>query len=189
MLNQNRFESSRSLISPSPLNSSQVWHFDLCVALGSSSLTSWTTRWTWSETSGGASTGPVCSSAGDQSRPQVWNINQNAILDRHSMVMVPGLWNFFPCQDALEVRTSSTTPGDEKKQSDPLALIFIHILTYLEEELAWRHWERLLRATSIWAIFTVLLFKKVLIKTSLHCVPPMTQGPQIFTTDSYHNAN
>ena len=31
---------------------------------------------------------------------------------------------------------SSTTPGDEKNQSDPLALIFIYILTYLEEELA-----------------------------------------------------
>ena len=52
------------------------------------------------------------------------------------------------------VRMSSTTPGDEKKQSDPLALIFIHILTYLEEELAWRHRERLLRATSTSAIFT-----------------------------------
>ena len=52
------------------------------------------------------------------------------------------------------VRMSSTTPGDEKKQSDPLALIFIHILTYLEEELARRHRERLLRATSTSAIFT-----------------------------------
>ena len=52
------------------------------------------------------------------------------------------------------VRTSSTTPGDEVNQSDPLALIFIHILTYLEEELAWRHRERLLRATSTSAIFT-----------------------------------
>ena len=57
---------------------------------------------------------------------------------------------------------SSTTPGDEKDQSDPLALIFIHILTYLEEELAWRHWERLLRAISTCAIFTVSLYKKVL---------------------------
>ena len=55
---------------------------------------------------------------------------------------------------------SSTTPGDEKKQSDPLALLFIYILTYLEEELAWRHLERLQRATSTWAIFTVLLYKK-----------------------------
>ena len=52
------------------------------------------------------------------------------------------------------VRTSSTTPGDEKDQSDPLALIFIHILTYHEEELAQRHRERLLRATSTSAIFT-----------------------------------
>ena len=32
---------------------------------------------------------------------------------------------------------SSTTPGDEKNQSDPLALLFINILTYLEKELAW----------------------------------------------------
>ena len=52
------------------------------------------------------------------------------------------------------VRTSSTPPGDERNQSDPLALIFIHILTYLEEELAQRHRERLLRATSTSAIFT-----------------------------------
>ena len=91
------------------------------------------------------------------------------------MVMVP--FETFFRQDALEVRTSSTTPGDEKNQFDPLALIFIHILTYIEEELAWRHWERLLRATSTWAIFTALLYNKVLIKTSQCCVPPMTQGP------------
>ena len=47
-------------------------------------------------------------------------------------------------EEMVEVvfRTSSTTPGDEKNQSDPLALIFIHILTYLDEELAWIHWER-----------------------------------------------
>ena len=51
------------------------------------------------------------------------------------------------------VRTSSTTPEEEKNQSDPLALIFIHILTYLEEELARRHKERLLRATSTSALF------------------------------------
>ena len=44
----------------------------------------------------------------------------------------------------------------KKKQSDPLVLK-IHILTYLEEELVWRHWERLLRANSKYAIFTVLL--------------------------------
>ena len=93
---------------------------------------------------------------------------------------------FFPCQDALEVRMSSTTPGDEKKPILSLALIFIHILTYLEEELACRHWERLLRATSTWAIFTVLQYKKVLIKTSQRCVPLVTQGPQIFTIDPYH---
>ena len=49
----------------------------------------------------------------------------------------------FPCQDSLEVRTSTTTTGDEKNHSDPLALIFIYNLTYLEEELACRHWERL----------------------------------------------
>ena len=61
-------------------------------------------------------------------------------------MMVPGLWdlngNCFPCQDNLKVRMSSTTPGDEENQSDPLALIFIHILTNPEEELPWRHWER-----------------------------------------------
>ena len=34
---------------------------------------------------------PPCSSAGERTRPQVWHINQDAILDRHSMVMVPGL--------------------------------------------------------------------------------------------------
>ena len=65
-------------------------------------------------------------------------------------------------------------------------VIVIYILTYLEEELAWRHWERLLRATSTWAIFTVSLNKKVLIKTSLHSVPLVTQGPQIFTRESHH---
>ena len=70
------------------------------------------------------------------------------------------------------VRTSSTTPEDEKNQSDPLALIFIHILTYLEEELARRHWKRLLRATSTSAIFTVSLYKKVLIKMSLRWGAP-----------------
>ena len=32
---------------------------------------------------------------------------------------------------------SSKTPGDEKNQSDPLALLFINNLTYLEKELAW----------------------------------------------------
>ena len=31
------------------------------------------------------------SSAGERARPQLWHINQDAILDRHSMVMVPGL--------------------------------------------------------------------------------------------------
>ena len=51
---------------------------------------------------------------------------------------------------------SSTTPGDEKKLSDPLALLFIYILTYLEEELSWRHLEKLLRASSTCAIFTVI---------------------------------
>ena len=55
-----------------------------------------------------------------------------------------------------------TTPGDEKNKSDPLALVFIHILTYLEEELAWRHWERPMKAALTWAIFTVTLYKKVL---------------------------
>ena len=35
--------------------------------------------------------GTPCSSAGERARPQVWHINQDAILDRHSMVMVPGL--------------------------------------------------------------------------------------------------
>ena len=34
---------------------------------------------------------PPRSSAGQRTRPQVWHINQDAILDRHSMVMVPGL--------------------------------------------------------------------------------------------------
>ena len=149
--------------------------------LGSISLPCWATRWTRSGTSRSTST---CSSSGEQARPQVWHINQDAILDRHSMVMVPGLWdsnwNFFPCQDALEVRTSSTTPGDEKDQSDPLALIFIHILTYLEEELARRHWERLLRATSTSAIFTVSLYKKVLIKTSLRWGAPGHPGSSKF---------
>ena len=52
-----------------------------------------------------------------------------------------------------------------------MALIFMHILTYLEEEIAWRHWERLLRANSTLAIFTVLLIKKVLIKMSPRCMP------------------
>ena len=65
---------------------------------------------------------------------------------------------------------SSTTPGDEKKQSDPLVLK-IHILTYLEEELVWRHWERLLRANSTLAIFTVIIIKKVLIKMFPRCMP------------------
>ena len=88
--------------------------------------------------------------------------------------------------NTFDVEIPHSAPGDEKKQSDPLALIFIHILTYLEEELAWRHWERLLRATSTWAIFTVLLYKKDQIKTSPRCVPPMTQGPHILTRDSYH---
>ena len=59
---------------------------------------------------------------------------------------------------------SSTTPGDEKKQSDPLALLFIYILTYLEEELSWRHLEKLLRASSTCAIFTVIPYKKVWIE-------------------------
>ena len=129
---------------------------------------------------------PPWSSAWEWGRPQVWHINQDAIFDRHSMVMVSGLWdsnwNFFACQDALEVRTSSTTPGDERKNIPtpwPLVLIFIHIVTYLEEELAWRHWERLLRAITTWAIFTVSLYKKVLIKTSPRCVPLVTQGTQL----------
>ena len=80
---------------------------------------------------------PPCSSAGERARPQVWHINQDAILDQNSMVIVPSLWdsnwNFFPCQDALEVRTSSTTQ-EMKNQSGPLELIFIHILTYIEDE-------------------------------------------------------
>ena len=64
--------------------------------------------------------------------------------------------------------------------------IFIHILTYLEEELARRHWERLLRATSTSAIFTVSLCKKVLIKRFLRWCAPVTHGPQILTRDSHH---
>ena len=60
-----------------------------------------------------------------------------------------------------------------------MALIFIHILTYLEEELAWRHWGRLLRATTTWAIFTVSLYKKILIKTSLHSGTLVAKGPII----------
>ena len=56
--------------------------------LGSSSLPCWATRWTRSGTSRGTST---CSSSGERARPQVWHINQDAIPDRHSMVMVPGL--------------------------------------------------------------------------------------------------
>ena len=54
------------------------------------------------------------------------------------------MWSGCPPQ-LLEVK---------KKQSYPLVLIFIHIPTYLEEELARRHRERLLRATSTSAIFT-----------------------------------
>ena len=34
---------------------------------------------------------PPRSSAGQRTRPQVWHINQDAILDRQSMAMVPGL--------------------------------------------------------------------------------------------------
>ena len=83
----------------------------------------------------------------------------------------------FPCQDSLEVRTSTTTTGDEKNHSDPLALIFIYNLTYLEEELAWKHTERLLRATSTCDIFTVLIYKKVFLKT-----PRYKAGVKFFFT-------
>ena len=98
-------------------------------------------------------------------RPQVWHRNKDAIHDWNSMVMVPGLWdsnwNFFPsgcpsCQDVLH------NFWRWKNQSYPLALIFIHILTYLKEELAWIHWERLLIATSTWGIFIVSLYKNYL---------------------------
>ena len=58
-----------------------------------------------------------------------------------------------------------------------------------QKSVAWRHWERFLRANSTWAIFTVLLYKKVLFKMSLRCVPLVTQGPQIFTRDTYHTNN
>ena len=34
-----------------------------------------------------------CSSPGVRPRPQVWHINQVTILDRHSLVVAPGLWD------------------------------------------------------------------------------------------------
>ena len=128
---------------------------------------------------------PPCSSAGQRTRPQVWHINQDAIFDRHSMVMVPGLWdsneNFFHIRMLWMTFTSSIPPWDGKKnQFDLLALVFIYILTYLEEKLARRCWERLLRATSTSAICTVSLYKKVLIKTSLRWGVPSDPGSSNF---------
>ena len=74
-------------------------------------------------------------------------------------------WNYFPCHDALEMK--------KKNNPDLLALIFIHILSYPEKKLAWRHWEeRVLRAIS-----TKGPDKDV---SALWSPTLMTQDPQIF---------
>ena len=83
-------------------------------------------------------TGTPCSSARLRPRPQVWHINQVTILDRHSLVVVPGLWDakcptFFVRKTSRSriFLVSSTRPGEKNKWFDHIPSIFGHILRWL----------------------------------------------------------